>query len=150
MLFTDPKTEKRVLEITKCTVIAVRNLQSEYDSHRALAEVSILIPSDDARGGDKLGRTRSRWSWDNWNRPDLNSQPVTQRGAPGTRARGRHKLRVNESFVSWPRWALSGVAAPGHHCEDLQEWLHSASGQSSNIWRRGHRGFIACPSLRQD
>ena len=60
VLFTDPKTEKRVLEITKCTVIAVRNLQSEYDSHRALAEVSILIPSDDARGGDKLGRTRSR------------------------------------------------------------------------------------------
>ena len=43
VLFTDPKTEKRVLEITKCTVIAVRNSQSEYDSHHALAEVSILI-----------------------------------------------------------------------------------------------------------
>ena len=50
VLFTDPKTEKRALEITKCTVIAVRNPQSEYDSHHALAEVSILIPSDDARG----------------------------------------------------------------------------------------------------
>ena len=30
---------------------------------------------------DKLERTRSRWSRDNWNRPDLNSQPVSHRGA---------------------------------------------------------------------
>ena len=116
--FTDPKTEKSPywLEITKCTVIAAEKLKSKYNSHPALAEVSILILlwwcAEARAGGDKLERTRSRWSRDNWNRPDLNSQPVTHRGARGTRARGRHKLRVNVSFVSWPGWLAGWCRSP--------------------------------------
>ena len=101
VLFTDLKTEKgpHWLNITKWTVIAEAPhpaRESFSSSKAALAAVCVLISparclmmltcqwwcAGPRRGVfDKLERTRSRWSRDNWNRPDLNSQPVSHRGA---------------------------------------------------------------------
>ena len=52
VLFTGPQNRKESTRDYKMYgySIAVWNPQSEYNSHHALAEVSILIPSDDARG----------------------------------------------------------------------------------------------------